>query len=129
VPRFEFLGRIESFDADMRLLGERLNLPEGWVESVLNGSQTNPENNQSYRLLNVESAKFTRTSGKGRSTELECAVSRGQIVPTIVCRLCRLYALDYKCLGPDFYRVPPECDACGDVVEVSSAVPRNLEPA
>jgi len=115
VPRFTFLGRIESFDADMRAIGERLKIPEGWVDAVLNGSQVYPHNNVSFKALNIRSPNATTVSSEpAKSMAPLCALSRSQISPTTFCRLCRLYALDYACLA-GFYPMPRECDPCAKV--------------
>ena len=100
VPAYAFLGRAEALDEGLRGLVTALNGSMAWLEAVLNGTKSYPHNHAHYTSLH-----------KGSTNECQ-RISMADLDVESRCRVCRLYAMDYACLGPEFYAAPRECGAC-----------------
>ena len=125
VQRLDFIGRVESFEMDVRRLIGRLrgfevpstkfqvNLTAEWIDSVLTGRQpylwaenTTSESRlykYSYHPLHANRSRYTSP----------CALTAEalRLEPLLMCRVCNLYATDYLCLR-DIYPMPRECHTC-----------------
>jgi hypothetical protein len=103
VDHFDFLGRVEAFNDDMRSLGSKLNLSE-WVDAVFEGRAHYAFANRSdYAPVHLNRSTITSP----------CKIYRSQLMSDskLMCRVCLLYNVDYLCLG-HIYPAPKECSVC-----------------
>lgn len=105
--RWDFIGRLETFDADWRVVSRVLDHHNG---SSVNGAAARAADAADTSVDGADGAAVRLNAGHDAFTRAAFLRAVERREPELLCDVCAVYAQDFVCLG---YALPPPCQRGG----------------